>query len=179
MVEKPPDVVAFGSPERRSAPLVRRLRWLAETVAVIAVVGVAIVLLPDRDPPVAPAVEPVPSAGATPATTARRLVVPKVLRAGERVTVLGYRHARRCTPTTLLFSGAAVRHRAERIVEPVDGEWVELFMTMDVPTSARTGRHEVVLLGPMPGGPGGVVCGETPERRGRLAIVTVTVVPRP
>jgi hypothetical protein len=77
-----------------------------------------------------------------------RLIAPGTASAGERITVLAFAYRDRCGPTELRLDGEPVTHRLNRYVGSPDPAWIEMFMTLDVPSEATRGRHEIQLYGP-------------------------------
>jgi hypothetical protein len=167
------------------APL-RRLRRFVEPSLLVLCAGVVFSVLYVMDergsPTTAPAASPSSPASAAASTawaSARRpqLLAPETAKPGERLTVLAFRNRRLCGAAELRLDGAPVVHRLARHVGPLDSDWMEIFMTLDLPRSAAPGRHEIELYGPMRGGPRGPICGDSREHQGRFAARIVTVAP--
>jgi hypothetical protein len=166
--------------------LVRRLRRFVEPSLLIlcAGIGFAVPYVMDErgSHSTAPAASP-SSPASVAASTAwasahrPRLRAPETANPGERLTVLAFRSRRLCGVAEIRLDGAAVVHRIARNVGPLDSDWMEIFMTLDLPRSAGPGPHEIELYGPMRGGPRGPICGDCREHQGKLAGRIVTVVP--
>lgn len=123
-----------------------------------------------------PPVEAAP-AGATAAAQSAplpQLFVPAVAAAGERLTVLASRDGRLCGPAELRFDGAAVPYRVIRYASPGSDSYPRIFMSLDVPPTARRGTHSIELIGPVQGS-GGTLCGDRPERQGRIAQASILI----
>jgi hypothetical protein len=103
-----------------------------------------------------------------------RLLAPATAAAGERVPVLAFRNPKLCGPTELRFDNAAVDQRIIRYAAPDSHTYPQIFMSMDVPRSAKPGTHEIELLGPVPS-THGAMCADVPERQGRIATTTISI----
>jgi hypothetical protein len=103
-----------------------------------------------------------------------RLLAPATAAAGERVPVLAFRNTKLCGPTELRFDNAAVEQRIIRYAAPDSHTYPQIFMSMDVPRSAKPGTHEIELLGPVPS-THGAMCADVPERQGRIATATISI----
>jgi hypothetical protein len=187
-----PDIILFGpdEPARERAP--RRRRQAAETIRklfeirfvqpglLLLVAGIAVLALqlsghrgapdpPTLDSPAAP-----PSGANMESTGAARLVAAHTARPGERLTVLAYRDARLCGPAELRIDGAPVWHQLDRRIGPVGSGLTEMFLTLEVPRSISPGQHEIQLYGPVRA-VWGSICGDAPERQGRLATSRIII----
>ena len=103
-----------------------------------------------------------------------RLLAPATAAAGERVPVLAFRNTKLCGPTELRFDNAAVDQRIIRYAAPDSQTYPQIFMSMDVPRSAKPGTHEIEVLGPVPS-THGAMCADVPERQGRIATTTISI----
>jgi hypothetical protein len=187
----PAEPVVPGTPDhgpparrRRSAEGARGLRRFAEP-GLVVVAAAAMVLAgqvtggggsPVAEP-AAPSVSPAAASFASPRASASlpRFVAPRAASAGQWITVLAYRNPRLCGPAELRFDGALVAHRLGSYVGQQDSDRVDMFLTMQVPRSARRGIHEIELYGPISGGGSNPLCADVPEHQGQLATATVTV----
>jgi hypothetical protein len=113
----------------------------------------------------------------SPRSTGSRLVVPSTARPGERITVVGYRDSALCGPSELRFDGTVVDHRITATAAPYTPWLTELFIVMTVPAAATPGAHRIELFGPVASGRSGPICGDTPERHGRLAAEKISIGP--
>lgn len=180
------DEITFGSDRRQRSTLLtgRRLRRFLETGLFVAVTGVIVLAAHaaggDRSPGARAAASPSPSqsvqpsAGSPTPAAHPRLVAPQTAVPGERLIVLAYRDCRLCGAAELRFDGAPTTHQILRYAGPANRDYVEMFMTMEVPKSAKSGRHDIELHGPRPGGRG-PICGDVPEHQSRLATTTILV----
>jgi hypothetical protein len=103
-----------------------------------------------------------------------RLLAPAAAGAGERVPVLAFRNPKLCGPTELRFDDAAVEQRIIWYAAPGSDTHPQIFMSMDVPSSAKPGTHEIELLGPVPS-THGAICADVPERQGHIATTTISI----
>jgi hypothetical protein len=175
-----------GSPARGTSAFagLRRLRRFVEPG--VLVVGAGAMLLAGQitggggSPAVGLVTSPAarPSVGWRASVAPPRLLAPHAAAPGERITVLAFRNRRLCGPEELRFDGVPVVHRLAHVLGPVDPDRVEMFVTVEVPRSARPGRHEIELYGPTLGGRSGQICADLPEHQAKLATVTITVGPR-
>jgi hypothetical protein len=198
-VRAEPDIIVLG-PDEPGLPLgpdlhssvqggrapLRRLRRFVEPSLVALCAGIAFSVLYVMDqrgsPTTAPAASPSSPASAAAFTAwasahRPRLLASETAKPGERLTVLAFRNRRLCGAAEIRLDGAPVVHRLAGYVGPLDSDWMEIFMTMDLPRSAAPGRHEIELYGPMRGGPRGPICGDSREHQGKLAGRIVTVAP--
>jgi hypothetical protein len=106
-----------------------------------------------------------------------RLVVPETARRGEQIRILGYRDAGLCGPTALRFDGVPIAHQVQASMMPKAGDWVDLYLTVTIPSVASVGSHSLELFGPVEGGNAGVLCGDEPEREDLLADADIIVFP--
>ena len=181
-------------PRRRIRRLWRRIAEPLLLLAAVATVFGVTKLADERDQS-ASAAAPVPSASQssshpaatqpTTAVTPRRpspaaspqLVVPATARAGEQITIVAYRDDRLCGPTALRFDGTQIPYQVLATTRPATADWVELFLTMQIPSVVGLGRHRLELFGPVPGGQDRLVCGAEPEHQDRLGDAEVIVIP--
>ena len=182
-------------PSRRGRRLWGRVGEPLLLLAAVATVFAVTKLADDRDPS-APADTPAAAASraptssrpatvppATPVNSGRpraaspRFVVPVTAHPGEQITIVGYRDDRFCGPTVLLFDGTPIPHQVRGTATPAAGGWVELYLTVQMPSSASLGAHRLDLLGPVAAGPGGVLCGDVPEHEERLADAEIIIIP--
>jgi hypothetical protein len=192
-----PDIIVLGPDEPGSPPgpdvdslvrggwaLARRLRRFIEPSVLILCVGVGLSVLYVMDERGSPAAAPAASPSSPTSGTASvawasahrpRLLAPETASPGERLMVLAFRNRRLCGPAEIRLDGAPVAHRLARNIGPLDADWMEIFMTVDLPRSAAPGPREIELYGPMRGGPTGPICGDSPEHQGKLAGRTITV----
>jgi hypothetical protein len=103
-----------------------------------------------------------------------RLLVPATADAGERVPVLAFRNPKLCGPAELRFDGTAVEQQIIPYAARDSYTHPQIFMSMDVPRSAKPGIHEIELLGPVPT-THGTICADIPERQGRIASTTIWI----
>ncbi len=103
-----------------------------------------------------------------------RLLAPATAAAGERIPVLAFRNPKLCGPTELRFDDAAVEQRIIRYAAPGSHTYPQIFMSIDVPRSAKPGIHEIELLGPVRS-THGAICADVPERQGRIATTTISI----
>jgi hypothetical protein len=103
-----------------------------------------------------------------------RLLAPATAAAGERVPILAFRNTKLCGPTELSFDNAAVGQRIIGYPAPDSHTYPQIFMSMDVPRSAKAGTHEIELLGPV-AATQGAICADIPERQGRIATTTISI----
>ena len=182
----PTDIVVFGTGNSEDQPLrpgrvaaSRRLRRYVEPMLML-VVAAAMFLVgqasDDRRPPAAGAA--VTASTARVATVREHLIAPRTAAPGEPLTVLAYRNARLCGPIELRFDGAAMRHRLAWYAGPRHPDRTEMALAVWVPRSAKAGRHEIELWGPVPGGQIHNLCGDRPEHQARLDTTTIMVVGR-
>jgi hypothetical protein len=160
--------------QSRTAPILRRaaLPVAVTTLVVAAIFGAGHHHTPSR---IAPASTPEQPAKPPPSAAVRaRLVVPQYARPGERLTVLAYRNRRLCGPAQLRFDSAAIPQRVITDIGPVNADWTELFMSIDLPRSATPGPHRIQLYGPKPGGRG-PTCTDLPEHQGEVARTIITI----
>jgi hypothetical protein len=178
-----PDV---GSSVRRGglATRLRGLRRFVEPGLVVLCAGVALTVPYMMDERGSPTVQPATSPSSLASETAAvarssghrpRLLAAQTATPGERLTVLAYRNRRLCGVAEIRLDGAPVAHRLAKYVGPLGSDWMEIFVTMDVPRSAAPGRHEIELYGPKPGGSTGPICGDAREHQGKLAGRILTV----
>ncbi len=164
----------------------RRLRRLVEP-GVLAVLAGAMLLTgqftaghgpPAAEPGATPSGRPTVDRAAPEAPP--RLLVPRTASPGERITVLAFRNARLCGPVELRLDGVPIPHRTAHLLGPADPYRVELLVTVQVPRSARPGRHRIDLYGPVPGSGRGPICADVPEHQAKVAtaVITVSGVPR-
>lgn len=106
-----------------------------------------------------------------------RFLVPVIARSGEEIAVVGHRQGELCGPTALHFDDTLIPHQLRRVAWSADRHWVELYLTVAIPAAAAPGSHRLALFGPVPGGRGGELCGETSEHNGRLADSEIIVMP--
>jgi hypothetical protein len=178
--EAPPDPIS--APPRR-----RRLRRLAEPLLFVALAGSVFAATEVTGPsdapsdwrssqPAAASQQAVPGKTTTsPQLVTARLVVPSTARAGERITIVGYRDSALCGPSEVRFDGAAVDHRETATAAPYAPRLDMMFMTMTIPATAAPGAHHIELYGPVAGGRHGPLCGGVPERHGRIAAAEVNI----
>jgi hypothetical protein len=169
------DIITFPGTDPTGRPsLRRRLRGLVEPgLLTIAIVLAAVAVGQHATGPDATGSRPAPAAVGS-LVGQPRLIAPDTASAGERITVLAYAYRDRCGPTELRFDGDPVTHRLNRYIGSPDPGWIEMFMTLDVPSEATRGRHEVQLYGP---GRNGGRCGDGSTRPELLDAVTVTLGP--
>jgi hypothetical protein len=176
--EAPPDPT-------RAPPRRRRARRLAEPLlfaALAAAVFAATEMTGASDPPSGgragqPRAASQPAGpGTSPRPVTARLVVPSTARAGERITIVGYRDSALCGPSEVRFDGTAIDHRITATATPYAHHVTEMFMAMTIPAAAAFGTHHIELYGPVKGGRAGPVCGDAPERHGRLASAEIILV---
>jgi hypothetical protein len=152
-----------------------RLRRLAQPALLAAGATAVLLAAPIIDgqepaaPPTAPPT-PVPAAAAL-----SPLVAPDDVAPGEQIVVLAQRNPRLCGPAELRFDGAPLRHRLAWNTAPPHADRGEVFLRLQVPSSAAPGDHRLDLFGPVPGGSGTPTCTDVRERQARLATVTITV----
>jgi hypothetical protein len=108
-----------------------------------------------------------------------RLLAPQAASPGEQITVLAYRNRRLCGAAQLRLDGTPVSYRLAGYVGSPNPDRVEMFLTVEVPRSAKPGNHEIELYGPVPGGRNGPVCADVRERQAKLATTSITVASRP
>ena len=182
-------------PPPRGRPMWRRVGDPLLVLAAAATFFAVTSLVEDRVPPgsdsaAAPvasqsAISKLPVAAPSgPAANTRRLpagsprfVVPATARPGEQITLVGYRDAQLCGPTALRFDGHLISHQLRASARPAAGAWVELYLTVTIPSEASFGSHGLELLGPVSGGQSGVLCGDEPEHQDRLTGAEIIVVP--
>jgi hypothetical protein len=104
-------------------------------------------------------------------------VVPATARADEQITIVAYRDDRLCGPTALHFDGTQIPYQVPATTRPATANWVELYLTVQIPSAVGLGRHRIELFGPVAGGQGRVLCGAEPEHQDRLADAEVIVIP--
>lgn len=185
-IELSPDEITFGAdPKPRSkSPTRRRVRRLAETGSLIAAAGAILLAAhttsgdgssgaPSARPATPSRFAQTPDASPT-QQVHLRLVVPETAIPGERLIVLAYRNRRLCGKAELRFDGAPAAHELLRYAGPANQDHAQMFMTMEVPRSAKPGGHEIELYGPRQGRRG-PICGDVPEQQGRLASATIAI----
>jgi hypothetical protein len=116
-----------------------------------------------------------PAGQASPPTTHRPealasapLLAPTVARPGAPIYLIGTRRSGMCGTEELRFDGRHAGHRELAIVTGANNTTQLIVMTMAVPATARPGRHEITLYGPLPA-THGPICGDRPEHQGRIA----------
>jgi hypothetical protein len=166
----------------------RQARRLAEPLAVVALVGavfVAIELSRGQDMPAAPQATERPRVAqqASPGIPrqvvpagAPRLIAPAAARPGDPITIVGYRNSTLCGSSEIRFDDTTLAHEIHSTATLHDN-WVEMFMVMVVPSTATPGIHQIRLYGPVPGGRGGPLCGDTPSLHNELASVNIVIGP--
>ena len=184
------DVSLDASPDEMSTigdrPQGGRRPWrrAVEPLLLVAAVATAIALTnvaQPRDPP-APR-RPAPPAGVSPtAAPARsidtpRFVVPLIASPGEQIAVVAFRDRGMCGPTTLHLDGAVIPHHVRAIAPPSVAGFVELYLTVAIPTTASPGSHRLELQGPVAGPRAGVFCGDASEHQGSLAEAEILLIP--
>jgi hypothetical protein len=107
-----------------------------------------------------------------------RLIVPGSATPGERLIILGYRKPNLCGPAEVRFDGSPVPHEIIWYVSRTNAAYIEFFMSMDVPRSAKVGIHEIQLLGPVQS-VRGLICTEGPERQSMIATTKISIVSGP
>ncbi len=168
----------------------RRLRPFVEPFLFLALVGATIVAVDvggGRDAPDvhttpqavgrAPTALPSTSGSSSPQPTpvvVSHLIMPGTARPGEAVVVVGYRTSTLCGSLELRFDDAPIVHRVQAVGSTRLGQ-SEIYMTMNVPSTATAGAHHVKLVGPVPGAAGGSVCGEAPEHQDVVAAADILV----
>ncbi len=165
------------------AARLRGLRRFVEPGLVVLCASVALSVPHMMDGRGSPTVPPATSPSSPASRGVRRVASghrPRLLAAqtatpGERLTVLAYRNRRLCGVAEIRLDGAPVAHRLAKYVGPLGSDWMEIFITMDVPRSAAPGRHEIELYGPKRGGSPGPICGDSREHQGKLAGRILTV----
>jgi hypothetical protein len=185
-IELERDEIAFGSerPPRSSRPSRRRFRRFLEPVLFAA--AACIVLLAThtsggeqspaarRAPPASPSQSPRLDETLSTSRAQLLLIAAQTAVPGERITVLAYRNRRLCGAAELRFDGVPAAQQLVRYAGRLDPDYAEMFLTMDVPKSAKPGRHMIELYGPRPGGRG-PICGDVPEHQGWFATTTISV----
>lgn len=117
---------------------------------------------------------PVPQSHEQPA----RLIAPATATPGEHLIVLGHRNPALCGPAELRFDGLPVRHKGLKYAGERGGTHPQLFMSMDVPRSAKPGTHQIELFGPVRSTRGGT-CGDVPEHQARIDTTAISISPAP
>jgi hypothetical protein len=172
--QDPVDIITFPGTDPTDKPTVhRRLRRLVEPGLMTIGIVLAVAGAQNATGPDTAGTRTAPAAVTT-LVGHPRLIAPTTASAGERIIVLAYAHRGRCGPTELRFDGDPVTHRLNRYIGSPDPDWIEMFMTLDVPTVATRGRHEVQLYGP---GRNGGRCDYASTQLELLATVTITLGP--
>jgi hypothetical protein len=130
---------------------------------------------PESAPP-APAAQPGQARLDTTSRLNAQLNAPATATAGEPLTVLAYRNPKLCGPAELRFDGAPVPHKAIRYPGLDDLFHPQIFLSMDVPNSARAGIHHIELRGPVRS-TRGTICGDVPEHQATIATTAISVTP--
>jgi hypothetical protein len=176
----------------------RRWRRVAEPLVLLAAAATFFAIMrfaENRDAPAAD--EPRSAVVSAPATSARpdvgpsttlvnaqgshvpspRFVVPATARRGDQITIVGYRESRLCGPTELHFDGRPIPHQIRARATPTSEGWVELYLTVTIPSVTSLGTHGLELFGPAAGGNAGALCGDVPEHQDRLADAEIIILP--
>ena len=182
------DEISAGADRHPS--LLRRLCPLVEPVVFVVLAGAlfAATELPRGTDPSGSATEhtirpPTTAQPAVSGTPARHVpvVTPRFIatpfaRPGEQITIVGYRDSTLCGASELHFDDVVVMHQIRVTAASKDSSWNEMFMTMEIPSTATPGVHHIQLHGPVPGGAGGPVCGGAPEHQDQLAGTDILIV---
>jgi hypothetical protein len=170
------------APPARQPEALQRLRRFVEPALLVtgaAAAMFAIHLTDNREPAVPrPAAPPAttPAAAAPAPDNQLRLVAPAIAAPGERIVVLAFRDAGLCGAAELRFDGTVLNHRLTGIAGSQPPDRVGLFLTAQVPHSARAGVHPLDLYGPVTNGSSGPMCAQVGYSNAK---VTTTIIVAP
>jgi hypothetical protein len=156
------------------------LRSLAKALLIVVVAGAALVAMRPSPSPShdsgggAIAAPTTQRAGIAAADPSPRYDLEGTARAGESITLVEYRDSRFCGASEIRFDDVTIGHRINAVGVPSESGSVQVFISIDIPSTATPGTHHLQMYGLVSSR--GFFCGEPPERQQELAVVDVLIV---
>ena len=159
-----------------------RLRTAAESALLVTLAAAALAANGTSHPTLhtATPTPPAPQAATHPQAQALAtppLVAPTKATPGEHLYVAATRRPGMCGVEEFRFDNRQLAYQVLTVAYLPNSATVRI-MTMTVPATARPGRHEITLYGPMPSTRSGPICADKPEHHGRVTTAPITITTR-